>query len=317
MNGHGGGLRAMLLVLAAAGAGAAEPPLPDESGAVHMGAATCAGSDCHSASRSLAWTNVLQREFDIWAEHDAHSDAYADLRGERAGRIAARLGIDRPTRDRTCLRCHSDYVPPARRGENYAIGDGVACEACHGGAENYLGSHSSGTATRAENLANGMYPTERPTARARLCLSCHLGARGRAHAPPPQRRRPSASDLRARYLRGGAPGAPSRGPGLPPAQAGQLRRARLGHRPGRDGAPAARDPRRPPGQRHLALPGAEPFRVLRLPPRRRGRQSDPEQRAAHQGRRAADGDRDRPRVPPGAGAAAGRRHRAPAGGHRP
>lgn len=163
------------LALAVAGVAAAQRPLPDEGDAAHLGAATCAGSDCHNASQQMAWTNVLQREFAIWAEHDAHSDAYADLESPRAERIAARLGIDRATRARTCLRCHSDYVPPARRGENYAIGDGVACEACHGGAEDYLGTHSSGTATRAENLANGMYPTEEPAARARLCLNCHLG----------------------------------------------------------------------------------------------------------------------------------------------
>lgn len=163
------------LALAVAGVAAAQRPLPDEGSATHVGAATCAGSDCHNASRQMAWTNVLQREFAIWAEHDAHSDAYADLGSPRAKRIAARLGIDQATRARTCLRCHSDYVPPGRRGENYAIGDGVACEACHGGAQNYLGTHSSGTATRAENLANGMYPTEEPAARARLCLGCHLG----------------------------------------------------------------------------------------------------------------------------------------------
>ena len=153
----------------------AEAPLPDESGATHVGVATCTGASCHSASQSASWTNVLQREFYIWRDHDAHSQAWADLRSERARRIAARLGIERPGRDRTCLRCHADYVPPAQRGENYAFGDGVGCEACHGGAENWLGSHSSGTATRAQNLAAGMYPTEDPGARARLCLGCHLG----------------------------------------------------------------------------------------------------------------------------------------------
>lgn len=175
MDRYRGGLLATGLALVMAGAGAAEPPLPDESGATHLGVATCTGSSCHNASQPVSWANILQREFTIWAEHDAHSDAYADLRGDRAARIAGRLGIERATRSRTCLRCHADYVPPAQRGENYAIGDGVGCEACHGGAEGYLGSHSSGTATRAENLANGMYPTEDPAARARLCLGCHLG----------------------------------------------------------------------------------------------------------------------------------------------
>lgn len=35
--------------------------------------------------------------------------------------------------------------------------------------------HVTGEASRADNLAVGMYPTEEPVARAKLCLSCHLG----------------------------------------------------------------------------------------------------------------------------------------------
>lgn len=165
----------MALALVMAGANAAEPPLPDESDARHLGVATCAGSSCHSASEPAAHVNVLQREFFIWRDHDAHSSAHADLSGERARRIAGRLGIEQPAEEGTCLRCHSDFVPSEQRGEKHSLADGVGCEACHGGAEEWLGVHSSGTSTRAENLAAGMYPTEDPAARARLCLGCHLG----------------------------------------------------------------------------------------------------------------------------------------------
>ena len=55
------------------------------------------------------------------------------------------------------------------------IGDGIACEACHGPAERWIKSHVEAKATHAGNVANGMYSTNDDVARARLCLSCHLG----------------------------------------------------------------------------------------------------------------------------------------------
>jgi len=55
------------------------------------------------------------------------------------------------------------------------LSDGVGCEACHGGAEEWIKSHAAEGATHADNLARGMYPTEKPGDRAELCLSCHMG----------------------------------------------------------------------------------------------------------------------------------------------
>jgi hypothetical protein len=66
-------------------------------------------------------------------------------------------------------------VPEQRRSKNFKISDGVTCEACHGGAERWLGVHVSGIGGHKDNLAAGMYPTEQPVARAKLCLSCHYG----------------------------------------------------------------------------------------------------------------------------------------------
>jgi hypothetical protein len=51
----------------------------------------------------------------------------------------------------------------------------VGCEACHGGSETYISTHVDDDATHASNIADGMYPTDDPRARAKLCLSCHLG----------------------------------------------------------------------------------------------------------------------------------------------
>jgi len=152
---------------------AAAPELPSQADAIHMGASTCGGSDCHKAARPWQNSMVQQNEFITWSEDDAHSKAYEVLLSEKGQRIAGRLGISNPQADERCLSCHTDFVPPAARGEDYSMSDGVACESCHGGARGWIGTHSTGWSTRPQNVANGMYPTDQPEARAALCLSCH------------------------------------------------------------------------------------------------------------------------------------------------
>jgi len=68
-------------------------------------------------------------------------------------------------------------VPPAQRGPKFQISDGVGCEACHGGAEQWIESHTEPGASHADNLAKGMLATEDISVRAEICLSCHLGTR--------------------------------------------------------------------------------------------------------------------------------------------
>jgi hypothetical protein len=74
-----------------------------------------------------------------------------------------------------CLDCHADNVPPAMRGKEFNIADGIGCEACHGGAEKWIESHTMKSTSYADNLQNGMYPTATLANRAPLCLSCHAG----------------------------------------------------------------------------------------------------------------------------------------------
>ena len=95
--------------------------------------------------------------------------------GERSKRIAKNLGFDDPTKITLCLSCHADNVPQNKRGPLFEISDGVGCESCHGGAENWLGQHISGTGDHSDNLALGMYPTDQLFAKAFLCSSCHVG----------------------------------------------------------------------------------------------------------------------------------------------
>lgn len=152
----------------------ADTALPQIDGDVHFGVATCASSTCHGAAAPRDASHVLQNEYLTWHRLDRHARAYELLLEERSQRIARRLGLGRAERADACLDCHADNVPPEDRGEQFQISDGVGCEACHGGAEKWIRSHADERTSHADNLADGLYPTEDPRARTRLCMSCHF-----------------------------------------------------------------------------------------------------------------------------------------------
>ncbi|MGB0513299.1 MAG: multiheme c-type cytochrome [Wenzhouxiangellaceae bacterium] len=162
-----------------AGSGLQAQPLPSEAEYKHLGAATCATSVCHGKVTPDENSNVLLNEYRTWSSDDYHSDAYNVLRSDESRRMVEILGLGNATTERICLDCHADNIPAARRGEKFQISDGVSCEACHGGAERWIESHAEEGATHQDNLALGMYPTDKPEARARLCLSCHVGTEQR------------------------------------------------------------------------------------------------------------------------------------------
>lgn len=147
--------------------------LPQQGDKDHLGVATCAGSTCHGSAEPLDAAPVLQNEYLTWHRRDAHARAYETLHSERSARIVRRLGLGPAYEADSCLDCHADNVPDERRGRRFQLADGIGCEACHGGAEGWIRSHVSGEASHADNIERGMYPADRPRARARLCLSCH------------------------------------------------------------------------------------------------------------------------------------------------
>ena len=152
--------------------------LPEDDAYTHMGVATCAASQCHGSAVPRDGSNVMQNEYVTWTQDDPHARAYDALGNDQSRRIAARLGIGAATSAKICLDCHADNVPQQRRGERFHLSDGVGCESCHGGAQNWLATHYNVPAvTREANLSAGMYPTENVAERSTLCLSCHLGTR--------------------------------------------------------------------------------------------------------------------------------------------
>ena len=151
----------------------------------HLGVGSCAAGTCHgklapqSGTNGTANSNVAQNEYRKWQTDDLHSQAYTVLENAKSKSIAAKLGIGNPTSAAMCLDCHADNVPAAQRGPKFQIRDGVSCEACHGGAEKWIESHTAKTATHQANIGQGMYATESPRPRAELCTSCHLGTRNK------------------------------------------------------------------------------------------------------------------------------------------
>jgi len=167
------------LLWAAAAQAQTAPALPFTAPAVHLGVSSCAGSSCHGALEPWPNSTVAQNEFIIWQEKDPHAKAYKTLMSAESKRIAQNLGLNNAYEADMCLDCHADNVPEDRRAKGFQISDGVGCEACHGGAVDWLGVHVSGQADHAKNVAAGLFPTEQPLARAKLCLSCHLGDKDR------------------------------------------------------------------------------------------------------------------------------------------
>lgn len=157
-------------------AAAAAPTLPWAGDYKHLGAATCGGGNCHGATKPAANSAVRQDEYFLWEGKDAHSNAFKLLQTDAGKRIAANLGMKAAHQEPACLTCHSDFVPERLRALRYQLGDGVACEGCHGGAQEWNKQHVVKGTTHAANLAAGLYPLEDPAARARVCLHCHLGS---------------------------------------------------------------------------------------------------------------------------------------------
>jgi len=161
-------------VLMSASAVAADAPAAEYK---HLGVASCASSVCHGKLTAQTDRNVALNEYRTWSHDDYHSRAFRDLSNSQSQIMAGKLGLASAATAKICLDCHADNVAANLRGPKFQLSDGVGCEACHGGAEKWIETHTQKTAKHADNLARGMYPSEQPLRRAELCLSCHMGTR--------------------------------------------------------------------------------------------------------------------------------------------
>lgn len=155
---------------------AASQALPQYSDAQHLGVATCANVVCHSINLLEEESNIRHNEYPTWLFHDPHASSYKTLLSQESKTIARKLGIASAAQADICLDCHADNVPAEKRGVEFHITDGVGCEACHGGSEKWISSHTIKPYNGQRNLNHGMYPTAPLASRAKLCVSCHVGS---------------------------------------------------------------------------------------------------------------------------------------------
>ena len=149
--------------------------LPQYADEQHIGVATCANSMCHGVRVMTEPSNVRQNEYHTWLFNDRHAQAYKTLLSDESKKIAQKLGLESAATAAICLDCHADNVPKNKQGPEFHITDGVGCEACHGGAEKYIATHTIKPYSQERNINDGMYPTGPLASRTLLCTSCHVG----------------------------------------------------------------------------------------------------------------------------------------------
>jgi len=94
----------------------------------YMGVARC--QTCHEVPPSVV--------FGRWAE-SSHAKAYKTLGTDKAKTLAQPLGVKDPQNSPACLVCHTTAYgeKPWRYSPSFTLGEGVGCEACHGGGQKY------------------------------------------------------------------------------------------------------------------------------------------------------------------------------------
>ncbi len=147
------------------------------SSELYIGAGSCDGSNCHGGLR--AQTGYIgQNEYRVWQLKDKHARAYAVLMKERSTLMAQNL-TQMQQSDATklpeCLSCHSLSPNPKAASVKAYLKDGVSCEACHGPADAWLGSHRRKDNRRKGQSKPHMYNTKGLIDRAKKCVSCHVG----------------------------------------------------------------------------------------------------------------------------------------------
>lgn len=143
----------------------------------YLGAASCASSACHGSTQGSTGSGIGLNEYLTWQRLDRHSRAYLTLLTPASQAIATALGGPAAHEDPQCLACHASAGREAGKGPRFQISDGVDCETCHGPSSPWIKTHTAGLRSAAQRQEQGLHPTWEISARAQLCVSCHVGDR--------------------------------------------------------------------------------------------------------------------------------------------
>ena len=137
-----------------------------------IGSNSCSTSGCHGGA------GLNRGSYNIWKRYDPHFQASAILSNGRSKAMARNMGIGNATTAKSCTVCHDPMlnVSPAILAPSFKesgdIGK-VSCANCHGGAENWLLSHTRSDYPKDALRQLGMRQLSTPYQRANNCVACH------------------------------------------------------------------------------------------------------------------------------------------------
>jgi hypothetical protein len=149
-----------------------------------LGATSCSASACHGGpAAGVSQVDAVRgSEYPLWVESDPHARSWRTINSEQSIEILHRLNIlvDGKIKNQSayqnCLACHNTSTDLTSDGIMPVIPEGVGCEACHGPAESWVGSHYQGSASVQSAIENhGMVNTRSELVRAKACTLCHVG----------------------------------------------------------------------------------------------------------------------------------------------
>ena len=123
----------------------------------YIGAAKC--KMCHNKT-------TTGQQYKIWSE-GPHANAMKSLSSEKSMAYAKENGIADPTKEASCIKCHSTA---GGTDESLHAGlkmdEGVSCESCHGPGSKY--KSNTIMKDREKAIANGLIIPDQ-----KLCETCH------------------------------------------------------------------------------------------------------------------------------------------------
>jgi hypothetical protein len=166
-------MKRVALLLFAATVLSAQQPTPAGK---YVGVASCVNSGCHGSTQPLNASHVLQNEYYTWLNSDSHARTYNVLFSERSARIARNMRLRKRAYEETiCLDCHTTNIPANLVEGAVDKEDGVQCEQCHGPASGWRAEHTMEGWTHTQSVERGMIDLARVSARANVCVQCHVG----------------------------------------------------------------------------------------------------------------------------------------------
>ena len=135
-----------------------------------LGSDSCATSGCHGGA------GLNRGAYHIWKRSDPHSKASATLTNGQSAAMARQMGIASAVESASCTACHAplrNVEPSLFTPDSKAKAEDFSCANCHGGAENWILSHTRPDYPKAALGKLGMRPLGSAYQRANNCVACH------------------------------------------------------------------------------------------------------------------------------------------------